>query len=858
MAESIVKVLLTKLTDVGVKEVLQLYSVDEQVETVKRELGRIQVFLKDADKKKITDDKQKHWVKEVRDAGYLIEDVVDTFLSEVPPKPQKSSGMVESMKRKMKITKKLPAVRKLVHEITQIQTRLTEIETSRVRYGINTLGEDSGEIKLPIRPPVLPDIDPNIIGFKEDQNHVVKELLDETIKRRSVISIWRVGGLGKTTLAQKVYNCDYIKTQFELRIWVAISQKFELIDILRKIAAQLNLPINPSQQPKEDVLTKIHESLKSKKYLIILDDVWTDDLWTQIGAAFRDENNGSRVLITTRSFEVAKEADPTCEPYKLGFLTKELSVDLFLKKALPNYNSNESTFDNLSDITSQFVQKCGALPLALVVLGGLLSRKPCNYTAWSKLLQTMSWHTDGKKCSEIIGTSFEDLSLTHKSCFMYFAAFPEDGDIYAKSLLQMWVAEGFIPKEENKILEETAESYLEDLVQRSLIQVKSRSLDGSIERCSIHDLLRDLAIQKAKEDNFFVVYSHPDCDQQILSRARRVAVHHPDCDKLMMSQNLRTLLCFDGKVMPNCSKQKLLKVVSTPFLESIDVGMFEGLTQIRYLDLVGILSDKCIGRDDKYGKRYLEKVIGTMKCIQTLKVNLPTRAQFFNIENFPDCAWNTKTLRHVGTVFCNPELPPSIELSNLQTLEEVTTNESWKIGLPHLPNLRTLCLLHQKSCSWMVVVAFLGTLKNLISLTLSVSGSFSGDIFDMRKFPFYQNLQSLTLWSDNYEETPNEMTTDVLMLPPHLIDLKIRNCHFQQDVMPVLENLHCLKSLGLWGVNKTNRKMRCSAKGFNKLEKLWLYNITMLEDWEIEEGALPILRELIICGCKELCVPQGL
>ena len=134
MAESIVKVLLTKLTDVGVKEVLLLYNVDEQVEIVSRELGRIQVFLKDADKKQITDGKQKHWVKEVRDVAYLIEDVIDTFLSEVSPKPQKLACTMEAMKRMMKITKKLPAVRKLVHEIAQIQTRMTEIENSRLRY----------------------------------------------------------------------------------------------------------------------------------------------------------------------------------------------------------------------------------------------------------------------------------------------------------------------------------------------------------------------------------------------------------------------------------------------------------------------------------------------------------------------------------------------------------------------------------------------------------------------------------------------------------------------------------------------------------------------------------------------------
>ncbi|XP_078153543.1 putative disease resistance RPP8-like protein 2 [Carex rostrata] len=855
MAESIVKVLLTKLTDVGVKEVLRLYDVDEQVETVSRELGWIQAFMKDADKNHIIDERQKHWVKQVRDVAYLIEDVIDTFLSEVPLEPQKPTGMMESMKKKMKITKNLPTVHKLVHEITQIQKRMDEIEKSRVRYGINTLGEDSGEIKLPIRPPVLPDIDPDIVGFKEDQDHVVKKLLDETIKRRYVTSIWGIGGLGKTTLAQKVYNCTDVKRQFELRIWVAISQKFELIDILRKIAEQLDPPIDPSKQPNA-FLTKLHESLKRKKYLIVLDDVWTDDLWTQIGAALPNENKGSRVLITTRFFNVAKNADPTCEPYKLGFLTKELSLDLFLKKALPNHDLNENAFDDLSNIIDQFVHKCSGLPLALLVLGGLLSKKPQNYIAWSKVLQTMSWHVDdGKKCSEIIGTSYEDLSFALKSCFMYFVAFPENHEINATSLLQMWVAEGFIPQEDNRTLEETAESYLEDLVQRSLVQVKERSPNGSIERCYIHDLLRDLAIQNAKEDNFLVVYSHPDCDQQSSSTARRVAVHHPDCDKLVMSQNLRSLLCFHDAVMPNCSKQKLLKVVSTVNkMDSIDVGMFEGSSQLRYLNLFGKLSDHCTRGDDKYGKRYLEKVIGTMKCIQTLHLRLTAHGANVGVNNFPDCAWNMKTLRHVWTGAKEPELPPSIELPNLQTLTRVTANESWKTGLPHLPNLRTLTLKNE-SCPWMVIAAFLGTLKNLI--TLRLEGSFSGEIFDMREFPFYQHLQHLEIDSTNYREmTPNEMATDVFMLP-HLIYLWIRNCHLKQDVMSELENLQCLKKVTIWG-DETNRKIRCSAIGFNQLEELSLMGWTVLEDWEIEEGAMPNLKTLMIGGCKELCVPQGL
>jgi hypothetical protein len=349
-----------------------------------------------------------------------------------------------------------------------------------------------------------------------------------------------------------------------------------------------------------------------------------------------------------------------------------------------------------------------------------------------------------------------------------------------------------------------------------------------------------------------VVYSQPN-DQQSLSRARRVAVHHGDCDKLVMNQNLRTLLCFHRKGMPNCSKQKLLKVVSTEVtsMDIIKLEMFEGLTQLRYLDLSGNLSDKC-GRGDKYLKGYMEKVIGTMKVIQTLNIDLSVRGNF--VDGFSDCSWQIKTLRHVTTP-CS-KLPSSTKLPNLQTLKMVLTNESWVTELPHLPNLRTL-RLSNKSCSWMVVAAFLGTLKHLISLDLR--GSFPGDIFDMSNFPFYKHLQSLELCATNYRETPNEMTVDVIMLPPHLINLEIVFYHhyFQQDVMAVLENLNCLKRLELWGV-KTNRKMRCSAKGFNQLEVLKLRDMTMLEDWEIEEGAMPILKELEISGCEELCVPQGL
>jgi NB-ARC domain len=242
-----------------------------------------------------------------------------------------------------------------------------------------------------------------------------------------------------------------------------------LINILKKIRGQIR-EINESEQGKDEeyFLMDLFRSLKGKKYLLVIDDVWTINLWMAIQKALPNEKNGSRILMTTRIYEVAKEADPAREPYKLSFLTEKSSLELFLKNAIPNEEIRNECPENLLALARQFANKCGGLPLALVVLGCLLAKKQFAYPIWSKMMQTMNWHADGQKvCIEIISTSYDDLPLALKSCFMYFAAFPEDYTIEdVPSLLRMWIAEGFIPQEENRTLEDTAESFLEDLVQR--------------------------------------------------------------------------------------------------------------------------------------------------------------------------------------------------------------------------------------------------------------------------------------------------------------------------------------------------------------------------------------------------------
>ncbi|KAF3339946.1 putative disease resistance protein [Carex littledalei] len=218
MAETVVDFVCQKLQDALTgpvkdalfQEGLSLYGVEDKVSTVQRELGRIKSFLRDADSKSSVSGEARvqNWVKE----------------AEVDCINYKEPGIINSMKRFFKKPMLLPALHTLSSEMDDAQTRIKEITESRLTVGVTSLDEGSSvRSKPPIRRLILPDIgemEMEVVGFESDKANIIGRLLDEHTSRRSVVSIVGPGGIGKTTLAQTVYNNDEVKRRFEILICV--------------------------------------------------------------------------------------------------------------------------------------------------------------------------------------------------------------------------------------------------------------------------------------------------------------------------------------------------------------------------------------------------------------------------------------------------------------------------------------------------------------------------------------------------------------------------------------------------------------------------------------------------------------
>ncbi|KAJ4808542.1 Disease resistance protein RPP8 [Rhynchospora pubera] len=860
MEAAVMQFVVGKLGNMISNEAHLLGGVKDQVEWAQTKLMEIRCYLRDADSNRTTSAQAENWLNQLRDVAYRMEDVVDTFHLELEDECKKDPNLLDKIKSLFSNPTRVPGLHKLGKGLDKIKLEFEEILKSKNDYRIDPLQDQdsgSGAFDLSKRREVYQDVDETeVVGLNAATKDILNLLLihdeistlpqkrkrDKKTSKRVVITIVGPGGLGKTTLAHMVYR--RAKAYFDFHMMLTVSQQFNRIDLLRKMLSKLDNSRLQSCKDVTDLIENLKELLSRNRYLIILDDVWDTKVWEQLKDALPDVENESRVLMTTRDKKVAKSADMR-KPYKLRFLDDNESLELLLKKARQFQKPSERCPDDLCEIAVQLSKKCKGLPLALIILGGILSLEKQTYSAWDRVLRTMNWPEQGIDCMDVLNMSYDHMPYEVKQCFLYLAFFPEDHKIRANRLIKMWIAEGFIPQKDNKTMEEEAEDYLELLFQRCMVQEAVRSPNGLIKYFKVHDIIRELAIKLAREKKFQVVFPKAKGVNQSDSAYRRVLLESCGTEFMKyvdkMSQKTRSLIWFGRRQnnLPNFAEFRLLTV-----LEIVNIKM-SGNTELKGLDRLIHL---------KYlGFNYCENIVidwrcfsGRMKNLETL--DLPT----IWLRNWaaPTDIWTIDTLRHVHVddFYAILTLSTEGDLSNLQTLKWVSTTACRSSQFSNLNNLLKLGLTTQgHSHKWDGVPHLLKNLPSLVSLHIRVSihtrnGKFIPEnIVYPRELPNYSNLKTLKLdgiWSEG-------VTLVERLLPPDLVKLKLGGSILREDPMPELGKLKSLNKLELHGPLYIGEQMNCPG-GFPALQTLVLC-VDDVKVLTVGNGVMPKLKYLRRC-----------
>ncbi|KAL0298499.1 UNVERIFIED_CONTAM: putative late blight resistance proteinR1A-10 [Sesamum radiatum] len=310
-----------------------------------------------------------------------------------------------------------------------------------------------------------------VVGFEDDLMTIKHRLCGQSSKLH-VVPILGMGGIGKTTLARTAYDDQLVMEHFQIRAWVKVSQDYSIQEIL----SNLLVSIKPSNENQCDELLaeNVYKGLKGMRYLIVVDDVWSTKAWDDVKMIFPDDDNGSRIVVTTRLLDIATYAQfsSSSAPHEVHFLDEDQSWNLLRQMVF----KQEDCPVELEKIGKLIARSCRGLPLAIVVIAGLLSTVGRNQASWEDIAENVNVAvtTNYEQFAKILSLSYIHLPQHLRPCFLYMGGFPEDYEIHVWKLIKLWVAEGFIKSSESKSFEEEAEEYLEDLVKRSLVLVTKR------------------------------------------------------------------------------------------------------------------------------------------------------------------------------------------------------------------------------------------------------------------------------------------------------------------------------------------------------------------------------------------------
>ncbi|KAL6653839.1 hypothetical protein ACP70R_008763 [Stipagrostis hirtigluma subsp. patula] len=633
------------ITGMAKEELGMLLGTSGEIERLGDKVGMMEACLADAERRRIDEPNVQRWVSKLKGAMYDATDMLDLCRLDAE-KRWSSSGGEEGMGEKKVLGCLHPLLfclrnpsfaHTMGKRIRELNDRLHAIHEEMAQFRFEPIS--SSKVVVPPSDATIPSRtttslldESGIVGEKieRDTNALVQEMLAEEPAIK-VVSIAGAGGIGKTTLARKIFNNKKIQVEFKKKIWLSVTEMYNAAKLLSSAIIQAG---GEPQGDDQQVLTQIlAEILSTEKFLLVMDDVWTDGPWVHVlqspvVQAARNQTQ-SRVIITTRSRELVRHMNATYHLHHVKLMDDKDAWSL-LKKQLQNVAS-ESDLDQLENIGMEIVKRCDGLPLAVKAVGGVLKVKRPNERDWKGVLDDPVWSTDKthKDLSFALRLSYEDLSPPVKQCFLYWSLLPK-GDYVSYIVIGMWKSQGYIQvtvadQGRTKEAEDIGMCYYNELITRNLIEPHGY-YDRSLSR--MHDVIRSFGRYMAKEEALVVRASEESTQLASSTKFRHVSIESteshldgmvlPKWGSISRKQELLRSLIIKGKIQfeasndPSLSRSPSLRALFVAHAESD--RFVESLCKLKHLRFLHLEHTDITRLPEDIDKMKFLEHIGLVDC----------------------------------------------------------------------------------------------------------------------------------------------------------------------------------------------------------------------------------------------------